>query len=413
MNNQNLNNNESNNSINNSNNGNNTFNNFNNIEVLGEDLTSQNQNNQIDYNSFIKPPEQKKQDPNELLNAVPNPDMMISSPTTNMISSDDLMEDFIGKNYEKISKRKYNFAAFFFNIFYLMYRKMYLEGIVLFILMIGLQLLLIAIPFVPALIDLIINLLLLFMFNKIYVKKAKKKIEKIINKNKNKSISDLRNICKKAGGTNLILTIILSIVLILLTSVILVFVLPTTIIKLMFGNLKFDFSISGNSSINENIDYENNDNSDNNEDNKYHGELNYKESVVINDKINMGYLLIFKPDGLNSDYLYSYSYQTDASNPNSNCSFTLGVVNNYDKSKELIDEIAQYNELENSAITYVTNKNLIFDSVTVSHDLKEVYYNAINNKDEVYLLTYEISSSADQSICNAFYKGIMDSIEFK
>ena len=92
MNNGNLNNNEGNNTINST--GGTPVSNLNNIEVLGDDLATQNQSNQIDYNSFIKPVEQPKQDPNELLNAVPNPNMMISSPTTNMITSDDLIEDF-------------------------------------------------------------------------------------------------------------------------------------------------------------------------------------------------------------------------------------------------------------------------------------------------------------------------------
>ena len=32
---------------------------------------------------------------------------------------------FIGKNYEKITKRPFNFAAFFFTSFYLFYRKMF------------------------------------------------------------------------------------------------------------------------------------------------------------------------------------------------------------------------------------------------------------------------------------------------
>ena len=219
MNNGNLNNNEGNNTINST--GGTPVSNLNNIEVLGDDLATQNQSNQIDYNSFIKPVEQPKQDPNELLNAVPNPNMMISSPTTNMITSDDLIEDFVGKNYEKISKRKYNLSAFFFNVFYLLYRKLYLEGIVLFFVLIFSSLFLSIInPGIALLLEVLISLILCFLFNKYYLGKAKKKIDKIKSKNKSKSITDLKNVCKKAGGTNIVLSILISVLLTIVASVV-------------------------------------------------------------------------------------------------------------------------------------------------------------------------------------------------
>lgn len=415
MNNGNLNNNEGNNTINST--GGTPVSNLNNIEVLGDDLATQNQPNQIDYNSFIKPVEQPKQDPNELLNAVPNPNMMISSPTTNMITSDDLIEDFVGKNYEKISKRKYNLSAFFFNVFYLLYRKLYLEGIVLFFVLIFSSLFLSIInPGIALLLEVLISLILCFLFNKYYLGKAKKKIDKIKSKNKSKSITDLKNVCKKAGGTNIVLSILISVLLTIVASVV-IMTLFAAVIYTIISKLGLNFNQNNNSSnINENINKDNdsNDNSDNLATNKYNGSLSYNENINLGEKLNMGYLLIFKSGSLNSNYLYDYSYQTDTTNEGSTCSFTLGNVKDYNDSKKLIKEIADYNNVSNDVSNSVTSKNLSINSVIVNHDLKNVYYSAFNDaNNNVYLLTYEISSTANENICKAFYNGIINSIELQ
>lgn len=392
-------------------------NNLNNIEVLGDDLNQNQNSNQIDYNSFIKPVEQPKQDPNELLNAVPNPNMMVSSPTTNMITSDDLIEDFIGKNYEKISKRKYNLSAFFFGIFYLLYRKLYLEGIILFFILIFSSLFLSLInPGIALLLEILVNLILCLFFNKYYLDKAKKKIDKIKNKNKNKSITDLKNICKKAGGTNIVLSIVISILLTIVVTVIML-VMFASIIYTIFSKIGLNFNKNNNSSnINENINNgsDSNDNSDNANNNKYNGSLSYNENINLTEKLNMGYLLIFKSDTLNSNYLYDYSYQTYAANEGSTCSFTLGNVKDYTDSQKLVQEIADYNDVSNDVTSSVTSKNLSVNSVIVNHDLKNVYYSAFNDEDNnIYLLTYEISNTANENICKAFYNGIINSIEMK
>lgn len=349
--------------------------------------------NTPDFNSFIKQPEIKTQDPNELLNAVPKPDMMISSPDINSISSEDLLEEYIGKNYEKISKRKFNLAALFLSSLYLFYRKMTLLGIIISILAIILDIIgLVINPILILILNLIVSLILCFMFNKLYIDNAKKSIDKIKKKYTNKSISEIKEICKKNGGTSIAFAIVFSLIMGAVTSGIMTIASP-----IIDGDTNEEEII-----INENI----------HDNNKYKGTLNYNTKVFINDNVTMGFLQVFTPSTFNSDYTLDYDYLTTPNDTSSKCNFKLSVINDYTDSKTLIDEMAEYNNITDTNYTTST-KNITWDTFTVTGDLKTTHYNATANNNLVYLLEYNIDSNANANICNAFYNGIVNSIEFK
>lgn len=356
-----------------------------------------------DFNSFIKQPEIKVQDPNELLNSVPKPDMMVSSPDASSISSDELLEEFIGKNYKKISKRKFNLAAFFLGSIYLFYRKMILLGILVGILSIILNIIgLLINPILIFILSLALSLILCFMFNKLYIDNAKKSIDKIKKRNTNKSISELKEICKKNGGTSITFAIIFSIIVGIISSSIYVLIIPK-----IAPNLNNTFNNTENNSSSEEIIQEDNQNS-----NKYTGILNYNTNISINNNVTMGFLQVFTPSTFNNDYTIDYDYLTVPNDTNSKCNFKLSVISDYTDSKTLISEMASYNNVTNpSSIT--SSKNIIWDTFTLTGNLKTTNYNATVNNDLVYLLEYNIDSNANANICNAFYNGIINSIEFK
>ena len=369
-----------------------------------------------DFNNFIKQPEPVVQDPNDLLNAVPKPDMMISSPDVNSISSDELLEQYVGKNYEKISKRKYNLSAFFFGGTYLMYRKMYLWGMLFTLGIVSLQLLVCMLN--PALSILVLigsSVALCLLFNKFYLNTAKKNIDKIKKNNTNKSIQDLKTICAKKGGTNIIMTIILSIVTSILVGVILV--LFSGYLLVMLGNSMLGSLIKAFNNAEIVVEYEDNSDKettpeDNQDSSKYNGVLNYNTGITINDNVTMGFLQIFKPSTFNSDYTMDYDYFTTPNDTSSKCNFKLSVINGYNDSKTLIDEMASYNNVSDTSST-TSNKNITWDTFTLTGDLKTTHYNATVNNDLVYLLEYNIDSNANAVTCNAFYNSIVNSIEFK
>lgn len=115
----------------------------------------------------------------------------------NTISDDDLLKAFIGKNYDKITTRRFNFAGFFFSGFYLFYRKMFLYGIVFF------SINLIVLNLINNyIVNMLVFLAIGFFVNKVYLSFAKKKIEKIKIQNQGKSLNELINICSNSGGVS-------------------------------------------------------------------------------------------------------------------------------------------------------------------------------------------------------------------
>ena len=151
-------------------------------KVLNEsnDTISQKVNN--DYQEDIR-----KEQPKTLSGIVQN---------INVEKSDDevYLEEYMGKNYEKISTKLLNFGAFFFSYLYLFYRKMYLLGIIVLAIQTALIL------YVNQYVALVVNVILLFTTNIIYTGHAKRKIKKIKNSSGSKLKENLVNVCADKGG---------------------------------------------------------------------------------------------------------------------------------------------------------------------------------------------------------------------
>ena len=110
---------------------------------------------------------------------------------------EELIKSFIGKNYEKIINKKFNLAGFFFTTFYMLYRKMFLYSILLFIIM------LVTVNIVDNIFIIILFSVIVGLFvNKIYFYFANKKIAKIKLQNPQKHINELKEICSSKGGTS-------------------------------------------------------------------------------------------------------------------------------------------------------------------------------------------------------------------
>lgn len=108
-----------------------------------------------------------------------------------------LLKAFIGNNYSKISTNNFSFSGFFFNFYYMYYRKMFLFGFLFYLLAI----VLFKIFGNNLIIDLIYCVLVGIFVNKIYLFYAKKKIVKIKKNNHGKALDELMFICSKKGGT--------------------------------------------------------------------------------------------------------------------------------------------------------------------------------------------------------------------
>jgi len=109
------------------------------------------------------------------------------------------LEAFIGEDYKLIKNSPFNIYAFLLNWMYVLYRKMYLIGIIGMLLtgviiILSPKFLLVYIVIVMAIIGL--------LFNKVYLLFAQKKIEKILIKYEGTDKFTMEGICKSSGGVN-------------------------------------------------------------------------------------------------------------------------------------------------------------------------------------------------------------------
>lgn len=146
--------------------------------------------------------------PENIMNITPPED---SHPEIEMNENryDRLLEAYVGEDYQEIVRKKINIYAFIFNLFYFLYRKMYIIGII------GLIILwVIAVKFTSFIIPYIIVVAVLsgVLFNPIYLKLANVKIKRIRKNNPSTDDFDLMEVCRKKGGVNVIIALIIYLV---------------------------------------------------------------------------------------------------------------------------------------------------------------------------------------------------------
>lgn len=106
-----------------------------------------------------------------------------------IIDNDELVKSYIGKNADKIINMKGgSIWVFLFGPWYLIYRKMYLLGIVWLAIDMFIKL------------SVIINIVLAFLFKYLYLNKVNKKVEQIRKENPSKNFNELKSICANKGG---------------------------------------------------------------------------------------------------------------------------------------------------------------------------------------------------------------------
>lgn len=131
---------------------------------------------------------------------VPNPNAIPNMQENKRpkISEEELLVSFIGNNYEKITTKKFNFAAFFFTTFYLFYRKRVLAGLLFMMANILIT------NYINNYYYIVLGLAVAlgFFFNKKYVEYAKKKVRSIKYTNFKESPEELKKMCTKKGGTS-------------------------------------------------------------------------------------------------------------------------------------------------------------------------------------------------------------------
>ena len=240
------------------------------------------------------------------------------------LNDEGLLRAFIGQNYEKITTKKFNFAAFFFNSLYMCYRKMFGYGILTFLVYLIVYGVINA--FIPTLSGFLIFglwVLIGLFTNKIYLSFARKKIGIIKATNPEKNNEELKMICAIKGGTS-VGKVFLGFFIQFVISFVILIIVALIGIGSLFGEI---FDISG-----WNI-FTNNGNNVSNEN------INSKDKQLLENVTVGGY----------ASFGSKYNVSINDSNGNSE-NYDLNVSN-----KDLFVELGNYKDYIKLDIYYVQN----------------------------------------------------------
>ena len=324
-------------------------------------------------------------------------------------NDEELLKSFIGKNYEKITTKPFNFAGFFFTTFYMFYRKMFLYGILLSILFLIIY-------------NIINNFLIMIALsvafglciNKFYIYNAKKKIEKIKNKNPQKNSDEIKAICSKKGGTSVGLVILGFLSELGIGIIVLLIMLAiglTSVLSGLFPGKDIINDINNQNNIS-NIEENNENNNITNENNNstYNGMLSFDTSINISDYFLITVPSIFEDDSDN--YEYEYKYESDTGVFDS-CEVKLYAVTGYSSADNLINQIKNYKSNNNpTEIQPVTINNITWNSFSYTDSFGTSYYYGTNVNNKVFLLEY-VSQKDTSSECESYREQIINSVKNK
>ena len=313
---------------------------------------------------------------------------------SNIIYDDnELLEMYIGKNYNKIINKKFNFAGFFLTSIYMLYRKMIGYGILFMLLNMIITTLL---PFLSIILFFVSG----FMVNKLYISHAKKKINKIKEKNPNTPQGALLILCSKSGGTNLLYPIagllIQIILLVISLTIFLTFILSTIFkVKIDFDPISFIEEIKLEYYIIPK------------DDRIYDGSNPYNIDIKVDDiftyEIPNEFTLYNKSNG----FTYNYTNEEQGTL----CSIDLRPPIGYSSSESMIKQRrdrdmpnAKLKKIKINEITWITFKDDFLNST---------YIYGTKVKGQTWLLTYNIPKAENISICNTYKDQILNSIKVK
>lgn len=290
------------------------------------------------------------------------------------VSDEDLKKAYVGDHYEKIQQTRFSVPTFFFGIYYLLYRKMWLYSFLWFVVTIICSVL----TFVydveyAALILLAFIIAMTLGFSKLYLSTVDKRIQKIKQKNSNRSNQELLEECKRKGGVS-VLAVVLSIIFIFIVSVCTVVGLLVGVITQEIDNSKTkkDFNSS---------------------------ELNYEIPNIFEDK------------GYSSASYKNYSYYGNGDS----CYLTISNYQTYGQRSAEDYLKTDVTSNMNDKVSEILSKEInghVWKYVEVTSNDKTAYYYAYIYNSRIYQIKYTIYQD-NNNLCTKGYNNFINSLSFE
>ena len=326
----------------------------------------------------------------------PNQQQFPQLPTTpSLLEDDELVKAYVGPKYDTIVNSKFNIGAFFFTPLYLYYRKLFLYGILVFIVD------LLIINFTKfSILTTVISVLVAMLFSKLYIPEVKKRVEKIKQKNPDKSIEEIKEICAKKGGTSIGLAALGCFINGLLVTIVLILLLV-----LGFATV---FSELINLEADENKEISENENTNT----EFNGVFMFDTSINMADKFIITVPAEYTDNSDTYTYEYSYSAGTGVFDE---CEISLKVVDGYASGETLIKQMQVYHSKNTSDITpvnQVTKNGITWNSYNTTDTFGKTHYYGTTKDNKAYLLTFEFDQDVN-TICEPHIDQVLNTIQTK
>ena len=290
---------------------------------------------------------------------------------------DKYVKEYIGPNYKEIAKERFSIPAFFFNGYYLLYRKQWLYAILYIILTNATsQLLSENLKFIT---NIVINIYIGFKFNTLYLNNARKKVEKIKNENLDKTTQELIDICRKKGGVSIKIILVGMILIPIITSIIIATgsIIDSTT-KTTEENKDSTYYIKF-------------------DDLTFTAPSDFKKQFISTNTVDLKY----------------YPKETTYS-----CNITVASYklqnNNITEKEFIIDKIHQNhpNYITPDETQPILLNNAVWQHQKITTPEKESTYYAINYNNNIYYI-YTSNNDQNKAICNNKYTEFLNTIKLK
>lgn len=321
---------------------------------------------------------------------------------------------YIGNNYQKITTRSYNIAAFFFQGFYLLYRRMFWAGVLLILAQFtvyGLVALFAneqTASWVFTGLYFVIGLILCFTFNKFYMAYVRKKIDIIRHRNPTIDDAGIRAICAENRHTSGLMVLggfcIDLVIMIAINMVCYLSNIPSpysTNEQLKSGDIGVSINIGGS------------DQSDNNTPkpsaDDYNGSVTYNTAIDIANQFSLQVPDEFTDNS--SAYRFQYNYALDQTDANQ-CEFTLGALRDFTDAQKLINQMASFDTQTPYKVQTSTINGQQWYWFSDDDSLFGPKYTYVTNKDgNIYLMTYQEPNNDQAPECAEFRQVMISSLK--
>lgn len=293
---------------------------------------------------------------------------------------EDYVREYVGDNYESFKHTKFNFLAFFFNMYYFLYRKCYLEAIAWFFITIIVAFIgsFFEIDAIAGTLLIILRIIIGINFNNYYLGKAKNKVEQIKQQNPDKSNNEIIEICRRKGKTSVAAPLIAFIIQIsLITLLIIIAVMDEDFDDINFPTTEKTIIDDSRNSMNDTLFYQ------------------VPEEFEYSD--------------LSEEDIKFYNYFDE--DTYDNCSITIEYYDTYNikSGKEFLEKY-----------TYPEDSNIIFGNITLNnyewdtYNEKSTYisydhYSTIYGN-YIYYIKYE--GTPNSNVCDKYKNVFLKSVTF-